>query len=306
MGNAFCHKLGIRFPVILGGMARVGTAPLAAAVSNAGGLGLLGASTWSASELKDQIRQTNELTNNVFGVNIPVRSKHADEIVSIVINEKIPVVSTSAGDPRVYTEKLKKNGIFVMHVVPTVEFAVKAEKAGVDAVIAEGVESGGRTSNDEIATFVLIPQVVDAVTCPVVAAGGIGDGRGLAAALALGAVAVQMGTIFLATEECEVSPVFKKALVLAKETDTILRRGEKGGSRVLAEKLIYETQKTLSNGRLGNEKTSKDKDASKSLTRSCGQITGLIREIRPVADLIEGMIGEANKIVPKIKENIIA
>ncbi len=274
----------------------MGTAPLAAAVSNAGGLGLLGAATWSASELKEQIHRTRELTNKVFGVNIPVRSKRADDIVSTVIKEQLTVVSTSAGDPRVYTAQLKENGIFVMHVVPNVEFAVKADNSGVDAVIAEGVESGGVTSRDEITTFVLVPRVVDAVSCPVIAAGGIGDGRGLAAALALGAVAVQMGTVFLAAEECEVSREFKEMLVLAKETDTTLLRSEKGAVRTIADAFYQEAKNTVSKNQPQSNTTFS--------TRGCGQVAGLIRDIRPVSVLVQEMIRDANKILPKIRENL--
>jgi len=281
----------------------VGTAPLAAAVSNAGGLGLLGASTWEAAELKKQIHRTRELTDNVFGVNIPVRSRHSDEIVHTVIEEKISVVSTSAGDPHVYTKKLKENGIFVMHVVPTVEFAVKADNAGVDAVIAEGVESGGMTSNDEITTFALVPQVVDAVSCPVIAAGGIGDGRGLAAALAFGAVAVQMGTVFLATEECEVPQEFKKMLVLAKETDTTLRRGEKGAVRTIADDFFQEAKNRIIKNEPDDVK--KPETVSGISTRGCGQVAGLIRRIRPVSDLMEEMIRDANKSLSMIQKNLI-
>lgn len=238
--NLFCNKIGIKYPILLGGLARIGTSPLAAAVSNAGGLGLLGASVWKAPELKAQIQQTRALTGQVFGVNIPVRGGYAEELVSMVIEEKIPVVSTSAGDPGRFTHRLKENGVFVLHVVSTVEFAMKADQAGVDAVIAEGSESGGMTGREEISTMVLVPLVVDAVKCPVIAAGGIGDGRGLAAALALGAVGVQMGTAFLAVEECEISTAFKQIMLLAKETDTTLVRNEKTASRMIREAFFHE------------------------------------------------------------------
>lgn len=298
--NPFCNKIGIRYPVLLGGLARIGTAPLAAAVSNAGGLGLLGASVWRASELKEQIRQTRSLTSKVFGVNIPVRVGYAEELVSVVIAEKIPVVSTSAGDPSRFTRRLQENGIFVLHVVSTVDFAVKADQAGVDAVIAEGSESGGMTGREEISTMVLIPQVVDAVKCPVIAAGGFGDGRGLAAALALGAVGIQMGTAFLAVEECEISLAFKEMIVLAKETDTTLIRGEKTAHRMIMDSFFQEAKKFLEKDRPEIIRTlESDPGAGK---RGLGQAAGLIHKIRPAADLIEAMIKEANVVLSGIRE----
>ncbi|MFC1532234.1 NAD(P)H-dependent flavin oxidoreductase [Thermodesulfobacteriota bacterium] len=300
--NDFCETIGIRYPIILGGMARVGTAPLAAAVSNAGGLGLLGASVWNASKLRDQIRQTRELTDKVFGVNITIRGKYADELADTVIEEKIPVVSTSAGNPRLFTSRFRENNIFVLHVVPTVALAKKADQAGVNAIIAEGSESGGMTSREGISTLALVPQVVDAVTCPVIAAGGIGDGRGMTAAMAMGAVGVQMGTVFLATEECEVSPVLKEMLILAKETDTAFIQGENMARRVIRDSFYNETKERLAKENPEILKTLDNEQGAH--TRGAGQVIGLIREIRPVADLIAKMIEEANAALPRIRENL--
>ena len=235
MSNLICPALGIHYPIILGGLASVGTASLAAAVSGAGGLGLLGAGGWDGIELERQIKKTRALTKHAFGVNIPIHAPHAQRLFETVMGEGIKVISTSAGDPRLWTPRLKENDIFVMHVVPTVAYAVKAEAAGVDAVVAEGSESGGRTGSDEISTMALIPQTVDAVKCPVIAAGGIGDGRGVAAALALGAAGVQMGTVFLATEECEISQSFKEMLIAADATDAGLFREGTSARRYLKE-----------------------------------------------------------------------
>ncbi|MBN1380793.1 MAG: nitronate monooxygenase [Deltaproteobacteria bacterium] len=300
--NEFCETIGIRYPIILGGMARVGTAPLAAAVSNAGGLGLLGSSAWGPEELARQIRQARQLTDKVFGVNIPVRAQHAPGLIAVVMEQKISVVATSAGDPGIWTRQLKNDGIFVMHVASTVERAVKAEQAGVDAVIAEGSESGGMTGPEEISTLVLVPQVTDAVKVPVVAAGGIGDGRGLAAALALGACAVQMGTAFIAAEECEISRAFKEILVMAKETDAVLIREDKMSRRVLNEAFVEEAVKMLAKHHPDIAKTLEA--APGSGTRGAGQIAGLVRKVRPTAAIIDDMMREAHAILPKIKSNL--
>lgn len=299
MSNHLCEQIGIRYPIILGGMSRVGTAPLAAAVSNAGGLGILGSAAWNRSELKEQIAETRHLTDRPFGVNVPVRTDHADELVETVIAEKIPVITTSAGNPRRYTSDLKRHGVYVMHVVPSAELAVKADKAGVNAVIAEGVESGGMTSRAEISTLALVPRVVDAVSCPVVAAGGFGDGRGLVTALALGAVGIQMGTLFLATEECEVSPLFKQILVLARESDTVLHRREIDARRTISKDLVNEATKTINKDLPDKVSPAGDTELT---TRGCGQVVGLIRKIRPVGDVVAEIIADANRILPAITE----
>ena len=296
MSNIICELLGIRYPIILGGMARVGTAPLAAAVSQAGGLGLLGGGPLNGAELKAWIEHVRELTENPFGVNIPVNSEHAEELVETVIAERVKAVATSAGNPRRFTSRLKEQGIFVMHVVPTSAYAVTAEEAGVDAVVAEGVESGGMTSLEEVSTFVLVPQVVDAVKCPVIAAGGIGDGRGLAAALALGADGVQMGTAFMATEECEISRAFKELMIRARETDTRLLRRERSSRRIFKEE-FYE--RVLNNQPHLQADLQADMGAS---VRGAGQVSGLIREIRPVKAVIEQMVSEAREILSSVSE----
>ena len=298
MPNAICQALGIRHPIILGGLARVGTARLASAVSNAGGLGLLGSGAWNSQELRAHIERLRELSDASFGVNIPVRSEYAEELVDTVIEERVRVVSTSAGNPRRFTARLKENGIFVIHVVSTVSFAVKAEEAGVDAVVAEGSESGGRTSLEEVSTMVLVPQVVDAVRCPVFAAGGIGDGRGLAAALALGANGVQMGTMFMATEECEIPRAFKEMMIQAGETDTALFRRERDARRSLKKEFI---QAMLdSHPHIAAELQSDER----SLNRGTGQITGLVREIRTVKDTIDMMVRQAIEMLPGIAEKL--
>jgi enoyl-[acyl-carrier protein] reductase II len=302
MSNAICEALGIRYPIVLGGLAGIGTAPIASAVSNAGGLGLLGSSPWNGRELEEQIRRTRDLTDQVFGVNITIPSQHAEELVETVIEQGIRVVSTSAGNPRLFTSRLKENGVFVMQVVPTVAHAVGAARAGVDAIVAEGAESGGRVSAELISTLILVPQVVDAVDCPVLAAGGIGDGRGLAAAMALGAVGVQMGTAFLASEECGLSPAFKELLVMARETDTKLTIEGRGGSRSLKEALVEEARSAL-------EDRYPDLDADGNSGRpltgiGTGQVAGLIRAIRPVGEIVREMVIEARAALSRMDKRL--
>ncbi|MBU2548847.1 MAG: nitronate monooxygenase [Proteobacteria bacterium] len=303
MTNPICQALGIQYPILLGGLLKVGTAPLAAAVSQAGGFGILGAGAWKQDELKAQIDRVRELTDKPFGVNIVVRSPLAEEQVELVIREGLKAVTTSAGNPNAFTRRLKDAGIYVIHVLPTVEFARIAEKAGVDAIVAEGCESGGFTSLEEMTTFALVPQVADAVRIPVLAAGGIGDGRGLAASLALGAVGVQVGTVFLGTDEAEVSLAYKKALLMARDTDTHLIRFSKAAQRQIKDELRERVSEVLES-ETDRQELEVDKDHTldweehlkmKKVPRvmSAGQVAGLVKEIVPVRVLIERMVREA-------------
>ena len=211
--------LGTRYPIIQGGMAWVSSAGLVAAVSNAGGLGVLGSGSMQPDEVVAQIRTIKSLTDKPFGVNIMLMMPTAAEIVGVCISEKVPVVTTGAGNPGPYVKAFKDIGTRVIPVVPSVALARRLERSGVDAVIAEGNESGGHIG--DITTMVLIPQVVDAVSIPVIAAGGIGDGRGIMAAMALGAEGVQMGTRFIVASECHAHPNYKKAIIQAKDRDTV-------------------------------------------------------------------------------------
>ena len=292
MSNVLCEALGISYPIILGGLSRIGRAPLVAAVSSAGGLGLLGAGSWTAEEFREQIRETRKLTDRVFGANIPDHAQEADELVATAIAEGLPVVSTSAGNPRRFTARLKEAGLYVIHVVSTVAHAQTAEKAGVDAIVAEGSESGGMTSMEQVSTLVLVPQVAEAVRCPVIAAGGIADGRGLAAALALGAVGVQVGTVLMATKECEVSHAFKEMMVRARETDTYLEPRGRAASRIFKEVFTKNALQELKESR---SSTIPDLDLVQT---GIGQVTGMIREVRSVAEVIAGMVGQARAILP--------
>jgi enoyl-[acyl-carrier protein] reductase II len=298
MSNVICDALGISYPIILGGLSRIGRAPLVAAVSNAGGLGLLGAGSWTAAEFKEQIRETRKLTDRVFGANIPDHAGEVEALVETAIAEGLEVVSTSAGNPRRFTARLKQGGLYVIHVVSTVGHATTAEKAGVDAIVAEGSESGGMTSMEQVSTLVLVPQVAEAVRCPVIAAGGIADARGLAAAFALGAVGVQIGTALMATEECEISPAFKEMMVRARETDTYLEPHGRAASRMFKEDFTKEALRDLEDR---ESPTIPDLDLVQT---GVGQVTGMIREVRKVADVIESMVGRAREILPGLIANL--
>lgn len=218
MKTKVTELLGIEYPIIQGGMAWVADHHIAAAVSEAGGLGLIAAANAPAEWVREQIREAKKLTDKTFGVNIMLMSPSADEVAKIVVEEGIKVVTTGAGSPEKYMEAWKAAGVKVIPVVASVALARRMERCGADAVVAEGTESGGHIG--ETTTMALVPQVVDAVKIPVIAAGGIADGRGIAAAFMLGAEAVQMGTRFVATEECHVHENYKQFLLKARDIDT--------------------------------------------------------------------------------------
>ncbi|HHW26788.1 MAG TPA: enoyl-[acyl-carrier-protein] reductase FabK [Firmicutes bacterium] len=234
--TVLCDMLGIEYPIIQGGMAWVATAELAAAVSEAGGLGLIGAGNAPPEVVREQVRKARELTSKPFGVNVYFLSPFAEQVLNMLVEERVPVITTGAGNPGKYIPKLKEAGIKVLSVVSSVNLAKRLERAGVDALVAEGMECGGHIG--EIATFPLVPQIVDAVKVPVVAAGGIFDGRGLVAALALGAAGVQMGTRFVCANECTVHPNYKKAILDARDRSTVVTGASTGHPvRVLNNKL---------------------------------------------------------------------
>ena len=212
--------LGIKYPIFQGGMAWIAEAELAAAVSNAGGLGIIAGGSAPIDYLRDQIRKCKSLTDKPFGVNIMLMSPNAEELAQLVINEGVAVVTTGAGNPGKFMAAWKEAGVKVVPVVPSVALAKRMERSGADAVIAEGTESGGHIG--ENTTMCLVPQVADAVEIPVLAAGGIADGRGIAASFMLGAEGVQVGTRFLASEECVIHPTYKELVVKAKDTDSVV------------------------------------------------------------------------------------
>jgi enoyl-[acyl-carrier protein] reductase II len=304
-----CDLLGIEYPIIQGGMAWVATAELAAAVSEAGGLGIIGAGSMPKETLREEIRKANELTDKPFGVNLMLLVPHVNELFEVILDEQVAVVTTGAGNPQPYVEPLREKGIKVIPVVPSVALARRVERHGVAAVIAEGTEAGGHVGSTT--TMALVPQVVDAVDIPVVAAGGIGDGRGLVAALALGALGVQMGTRFVCSEECTVHFNYKQALVKAADRSTVVTGQSIGAPvRVIKNKLtkLYEEwEKDFVDGRKTREEIEElgigrlkaaclDGDVENGSVMA-GQIAGLIREVKPVKEIISDIVEEAAKII---------
>ena len=293
--------LGIRYPILLGGMRRITDPFLTAAVSNAGGLGTLAGATETATSLADKIQETRKLTANSFAVNIPVVMKNSSELVEILIQENVEIAITSAGNPRLFTERLKAMDIVVIHVVPSPELARKAESEGADALIAEGFESGGRASRVEIGTMALIPQVTEAVNIPVIAAGGITDSRGYLAARILGAAGVSLGTAFLASKEChKIGHGYKKQLLSATAADTFIGDRKYLGIRVLRNN-FYDTLDKMFTEKSDPEDIRKyiissDLMAEEGLF-SCGQGVGLINEIKSVRQIIEDIVQGSQNIL---------
>ena len=301
--------LGIKYPVFQGAMAQIARYQLASAVSNAGGLGIIASGGMSPEQLREEIVNCKKYTDKPFAVNLMLMMHNINEIIDVVIDEGVGIVTTGAGTPRKYMPKLKEAGIKVIPVIPSVKAAKKMEELGCDAVVVEGMEAGGHVG--ESTTMALLPQVTSAVNIPVIAAGGIADGRGVAAAYCLGASGVQMGTVFLATEECPVSENYKNAIIEAVDTSTTLT-GTKFGAPVrgikneltrryheLEEK--SSTLMELEELTLGSlRKAAYEGDVENGSIMS-GQIAGLVNEIRPVKDVIEGIFEEAQKVLEETK-----
>jgi len=312
--TAVCDLLGIKYPVLQGGMAWVATAKLAAAVSNAGGLGIIGAGNMPADLLRQEIKICRSLTSNPFGVNIYYLSPSVREIVEVVIEEKVPVVTTGAGNPGKDMSRFKAEGIKVVPVVSAVALAKRLVRAGADAIIAEGMECGGHTG--VTTTMALLPQITAAVNVPVIAAGGIADGRGLAAALALGAQGVQMGTRFVASIECEVHDNYKQAILKAKDRSTVITGASIGHPvRVLKNKLAREfatlEERGASRSRLeqfgaGRLRMAVQAGDMQEGSVMCGQIAGLIDAVLPVHEIISAMMIEASDILQRLSCQLAA
>ena len=296
-----CELLEIEYPILQGAMAWIADAPLASAVSNAGGLGIVACGNADANWVRSEIRRTKELTEKPFGVNVMLLNPHADEIMDVICEEGVAVVTTGAGNPGKYIPKLKDHGIKVIPVVASVALAIRVERVGADAVIAEGLESGGHIG--EATTMALVPQVVDAVKIPVIAAGGIADGRGIAAAFMLGAKGVQLGTRFLVAEECTVSRNYKDLILKAKDSDTVATGKSTGHPvRVLKNKLardILSLEKKCADPseieKLGTgalRAAVKDGDMVNGSVMS-GQIAGLVKKEQTAKEMIEEMFEEA-------------
>ncbi|MDI6812404.1 MAG: enoyl-[acyl-carrier-protein] reductase FabK [Desulfitobacteriaceae bacterium] len=303
--------LGIEYPILQGGMAWVATGELAAAVSEAGGLGIIGSGQAPADWVRQEIKKVKAVTSKPFGVNIMLMSPFLDEVMQVIIEERVPVITTGAGNPGKYVPALKDIGTKVIPVVASVALARRLEKAGVDALIAEGMESGGHVG--EISTLPLVPQVVDAVKIPVIAAGGIVDGRGLVAAFALGAEGVQMGTRFMCAEECTVSPKVKTMILKAKDRDTVVtgystghpvrcldNRFTKELARMEREGHTPEEVEKIGAGKLRLAMVEGDTENGSVMA---GQVAGAVRKIEPASEIIRSLVEEAEREWRRLAEH---
>ncbi|MAZ72902.1 MAG: nitronate monooxygenase [Flavobacteriaceae bacterium] len=302
MQNRITELFHIKYPVIQAGMIWNSGWRLASAVSNAGGLGILGAGSMYPDVLREHIVKCKKATNKPFGVNVPMLYPNLEEIIQIIIEEKVKIVFTSAGNPKTYTAHLKEHGITVVHVVSSVKFALKAQEAGVDAVVAEGFEAGGHNGREETTTFTLIPMVKEQIEVPLIAAGGIANGKGMLAAMVLGADGVQVGSRFVASEESSAHRNFKKMVVEAKEGDTLLTLKELAPVRMLKNKFFSEVMELYTQnptkeqliellGRARAKRGMFEGDLEDG-ELEIGQISGLIHDIKPAAQIVAEMIAE--------------
>lgn len=307
MESRICKMLNIEYPIFQGAMARISDASLAAAVSEAGGLGIIAGGTAPVDHIRSEVRKAKAMTSKPFGVNIMLLSENVDEMAKMVCEEGVKVVTTGAGTPGKYMEIWKEHGIKVIPVVPSVAIAKRMVRSGADAVIAEGTESGGHVG--ELTTMVLVPQVVDAVEVPVIAAGGIGDGRGIAAAFMLGADAVQIGTRFLTAHECTVHQNYKQKVLAAKDIDTVVTGRRTGHPvRVLKNKLARqfmelevtgaaaEEYEKLGVGALAKAVVQGDIDFGSVMA---GQIAAIITKEQCCKEIITELMAEAESLLHK-------
>lgn len=302
------EMLHIKYPFIQGGMANIATGTFAAAVSNAGGLGLIGAGGMNTEMLREEIRICKSLTDKPFGVNLMLMNPEVDQMADMIVEEGVKIVTTGAGSPAKYMARWKENGMMVMPVVSSSLIAKKMEQCGADAVIAEGTESGGHVG--EMTTMALVPQIVDAVSIPVIAAGGIADGRQLAAAFALGAVGVQLGTCLLVSEECPIHEAYKAALLKAKDNDTIVT-GRIAGTpvRILKNQMAREYVKNEKAGMgimelekftLGSLRRAVFEGDTKRGSLMAGQVVGQLKTIRPLAEILDELYEGCKEVIAKL------
>lgn len=308
--NKITQLFGIRYPIIQAGMVWCSGWRLASAVSNSGGLGLIGAGSMHPETLRDHIKKCKMATGNPFGVNIPLMYPQIEEIMQIVMDEKVAIVFTSAGNPKTWTAKLKAEGIIVVHVVSGSKFALKCVEAGVDAVVAEGFEAGGHNGREETTTLALIPQVRKVTGLPLIAAGGIATGEGMAAVFALGAEGVQVGTRFALTEESSASDAFKQKCISLKEGDTILSLKKISPTRLVKNDFYHQVQELEDRGASADELRSL---LGRGRSRrgifegdlvegelEIGQVASLIDTVVPAEQVVEGMMKEYYEAVEKL------
>lgn len=307
MNTKITKLLGIEYPVIQGAMAWIAEHHLAAAVSKAGGLGIIAGGAAPVDVIRDEIHKARALTDKPLGMNIMLLSPNADDLAQLAIDEKIEVLTTGAGNPGKYMARWKEVGIKVMPVVASVALAKRMARSGADAVIAEGMESGGHIG--ELTTMPLVPQVVDAVDIPVIAAGGIADGRGMAAAFMLGAEAVQCGTVFLATPECHISEKYKELVLKATDISTVVTGRPSGhpcrSIKTPLQRRCLELEKTVTNQSLEEIETATAGSLRKAVQEGnyeegsflCGQIAGMVKQLRPCAEVIQGMTSQAEALL---------
>ncbi len=308
--NRITELFQIKYPIIQGGMVWCSAWELVSAVSNAGGLGLLGAGSMNPDILREQIRKCKQATDKPFGVNIPIIFSHVDAFMQIVVEEKVPVVFTSAGNPMKWTSFLKDNGIKVAHVVANTKGAKKCAEAGCDAIVAEGFEAGGHNGKEETTTMVLIPMIKDAVTLPLIAAGGIASGRAMLAAMALGSEGVQIGSRFIASLESSAHQLFKEKILETKEGDTFYAMKKLVGVRLLNNQFAQKIYELENNGAdvekiselLGRGRAKKGMYEGDLVEGELelGQVAAAINKIQAVADIFEEIITEYNSELKKL------
>ena len=302
MANRITQLFNIKYPLIQAGMVWASGWKLASAVSNEGGLGIIGAGSMYPEILREHIQKCKRATKKPFAVNVPMLYPNLEEIMKILIEEEVQIIFTSAGNPKTWTSHLQEKGIRVVHVVSSVKFALKAEQAGVDAVVAEGFEAGGHNGRDETTTFTLIPMVKEQIKIPLIAAGGIATGRGMLAAMVLGADAVQVGSRFVASDEASSHHAFKQRVVEAKEGETILTLKELAPVRLLKNKFFEQVTDLYSSnpskedlikllGRARAKKGMFEGDLEEG-ELEIGQISGLIHDIKPAARIVQDIIEE--------------
>jgi enoyl-[acyl-carrier protein] reductase II len=311
--TALCDLLGIEYPIIQGGMAWVATGELVAAVSEAGGLGVIGSGAAPPDWLREQLHKTRQLTNKPFGVNVMLLSPYLAEIMAILLAEPVAVVTTGAGNPGKYVSALREVGTKVIPVVSSVALAKRLVRSGVDAFIAEGMESGGHIG--ELTTMALVPQVVDAVDIPVIAAGGIYDGRGLVAALALGAVGIQMGTRFMCAQECTIPMRVKEFVIRAKDRDTTISGTSTGHPvRCLRNKLTRKFDEMEKSGTppeeiddlgVGSLRLAMVEGDIENGTVMAGQVCGMVKKVQPAREIIMDIMNSAESTLSRLNNQVV-